>query len=222
MADRASASPRKLSIKKYPNRRYYDSTQSRHLTLEQLHALICDGYEIAVTDSKTGQDITAKVLAQLIIELDPPKMGVFPAALLHQVLRSNERVVGEFVEKYFTRPLSAFFESQRHVESAFRAAMGLDAGTPSAAEWARRMWGPFAGGFAPVVPPPVPAPVASPLPPDPAPSAASELHREIERLRSELEQARRGGVPSAENDAANAINASPRPRRRRGGSRRKG
>ena len=76
---------KRLKIRKYPNRRYYDSTRSRHLTLEALYAAIRDGYEIEVTDSKTGQDITAKVLAQIIIDLDPPKLGVFPVALLHKL-----------------------------------------------------------------------------------------------------------------------------------------
>jgi len=90
-----------LRIRKYPNRRYYDSTRSRHVTLEEIHNLIRQGYEVEVTDSKTGQDITAKLLGQIIVELDPPKMGVFPVSMLHRLLRSNQELVGDFIQKYF-------------------------------------------------------------------------------------------------------------------------
>ena len=128
--------PKRLKIRKYPNRRYYDSTRSRHLTLEELYAAIRDGYEIEVTDSKTGQDITAKVLAQIIIDLDPPKLGVFPVALLHKLLRTNEQLVQDFTEKYFNQALATFLESQRTFERSLRNAMGLGwgslaAGTPA-------------------------------------------------------------------------------------------
>ena len=59
-------------LKKYPNRRYYDTTQSRHITLDEIYAMIRGGVDVHVTDSKTGEDITAKVLAQIILEHDPP------------------------------------------------------------------------------------------------------------------------------------------------------
>jgi len=116
---------KRLKIRKYPNRRYYDATRSRHLTLEEIHAAIRDGYEIEVTDSKTGRDITAKVLAQIIIELDPPKLDVFPVALLHKLLRTNEQLVQDFTEKYFNQALSTFLKSQRKFEKSLRSAMGL-------------------------------------------------------------------------------------------------
>jgi polyhydroxyalkanoate synthesis repressor PhaR len=85
----------RIQICKYPNRRYYDSTHSRHVTLDQIHQLIRDGHDIEVIDSKTRADITAKVLAQIIVELDPPKLGVFPVPMLHRLLRSNEHLVRE-------------------------------------------------------------------------------------------------------------------------------
>jgi polyhydroxyalkanoate synthesis repressor PhaR len=133
----------RLEIRKYPNRRYYDTTRSRHLTLEEIHTAIRGGCEIQVTDSKTGQDITAKVLAQIILELDPPKLSVFPVALLHRLLRSNEQLVQDFTDKYFNRALSAFLDSQKNFEQYLRQAMGLPSSAPTAADWARMMWGPF-------------------------------------------------------------------------------
>lgn len=134
---------KRLRIRKYPNRRYYDSTRSRHLTLEEIYAAIREGYEVEVTDSKSGQDITAKVLAQMIIELDAPKLGVFPVPLLHRLLRANEQLVTDFTQKYFNQALDAFLDSQKKFEQSLRNALGLKSATPTVADWAKMMWGPF-------------------------------------------------------------------------------
>jgi polyhydroxyalkanoate synthesis repressor PhaR len=142
-ADTPGDDVKRLRIRKYPNRRYYDSTRSRHLTLDEIYQAIRDGYEIEVTDSKSGQDITAKVLAQMIIELDPPKLGVFPVPLLHRLLRANEQLVSDFTRKYFSQALDAFLDSQKKFEHSLRSAMGLKSSTPTVADWTRIMWGPF-------------------------------------------------------------------------------
>src|SRR5438128_1346200 len=111
-ADPSPAAPeKKLRLRKYPNRRYYDLTHSRHLTLEEIYDFIREGYDIEVVDSKTGQDITPKVLAQIIIELDALKLDVFPVPMLHRLLRSNQKLVGNFINRYFNQPLSSFLDS---------------------------------------------------------------------------------------------------------------
>lgn len=137
--DNGSESARTLDIRKYPNRRYYDATRSQHVKLEEIHELIRQGCEVHVTDSKTGQDITGKVLAQIILELDPPKLDVFPAPLLHRLIRANEQLVHEFTQKYFNRALECFLESQKHFESYLRQAIGLQ---PPVSDWTR-MFNPF-------------------------------------------------------------------------------
>src|SRR5262245_23395235 len=90
-----------LEIKKYPNRRLYDATRSCQVTADDLYQLIREGYEVAVTDSKTGQDITNVVLTQMILERDPPKLDVFPASILHEVIRSNQQMWRSFVDRLF-------------------------------------------------------------------------------------------------------------------------
>jgi polyhydroxyalkanoate synthesis repressor PhaR len=122
---------RRLRIRKYRNRRYYDSTHSRHFTLNEIYEKILQGYEIEVLDSQTGQDITAKVLAQIIIDLDPPKLSVFPVGMLHGLLRSNQQLVSEFIDTVFSKPLSAYLETHRTAGQYFRHAIGLDAGESS-------------------------------------------------------------------------------------------
>ena len=131
--------PERLEIRKYPNRRYYDTTRSRHVTLDEIHNLIRQGYEVHVIDSKTRRDITSEVLVQIIAELDPPKLCVFPVPLLHRLLRSNERMMGDFVDRFFTQPLGALLESQRSMEQVLREAIGLTSPAPLMTDWAKMM-----------------------------------------------------------------------------------
>jgi polyhydroxyalkanoate synthesis repressor PhaR len=80
-----------LEIRKYSNRRLYDTTRSRHITAVDLHRLVREGYDVVVTDSATGADITHQVLAQMIVEREAPKLEVFPATLLHEIIRANQQ-----------------------------------------------------------------------------------------------------------------------------------
>lgn len=132
-----------LELRKYPNRRYYDTTRSRHVTLEEIQTLIRDGNEIRVTDSKSGEDITAKVLAQIILELDTPKLHIFPVPLLHRLIRANEELVRDFVDKYFNQALNCFLDSQRQFEQYFRHLVNLQTSQNTIAEWTRLMINPF-------------------------------------------------------------------------------
>jgi len=122
-----------VELRKYPNRRYYDSQRSCHVTLEEIHEMIRSGAEVHVTDSKSGDDITAKVLAQIILEHDPPKLGILPVELLHQLIRANEPLIREFVDKYFSQAFMVFVESQRQFDRYLRKSLGLEG---TAADWA--------------------------------------------------------------------------------------
>jgi polyhydroxyalkanoate synthesis repressor PhaR len=133
-----------LDVRKYPNRRYYDATHSRHLTLEEIRSLIREGYDIRVTDSKTGTDITAQVLTQIILELETPKIDSFPVTLLLRLIRSNDQVVRDFVEKYFSQAFAAYLEYQKQMEERLRQVPGMTAFFPPFAAWTQAM-NPFGG-----------------------------------------------------------------------------
>lgn len=190
MADELPPNGVVLDIRKYPNRRYYDSTRSRHLTLEEIHAAIREGYHIRVIDSKSEDDITAKVLAQIIIELDPPKLEVFPVGLLHGILRSNQQIIGEFIQRYFNQPLAAFINSQRNLEQYMRSAMGIPGG-PTMADWTRMMWGavtPSGGGTGPAPASGAAAASTAPPVPEPPPADGEKLRRTVETLTRQVAQ----------------------------------
>ena len=135
--------PSPILLRKYRNRRYYDTTRSLHVSLEDIYQLILDGQDVQVTDVDSGEDITAKVLAQIILEHDPGKLGAFPAELLHRVIRANEPLIRDFIDRYFNQFLRAYMESQRDFDRYLRQAMGLEFPVSVAGDWFRTMMWPL-------------------------------------------------------------------------------
>ena len=132
MAKNNSDEPRTLEIRKYQNRRYYDSTRSRHLSLQQIHKLIIEGYNIRVLDAKTNEDITPKVLTQILLEYEPVKLDMFSNELLTRAIRVNDRLLKDFVDLYFRQAFEAFCGSQKQVDQMLRQAHHLTSVLPSA------------------------------------------------------------------------------------------
>src|SRR6266700_5388934 len=143
----SDTAPKRLEIKKYPNRRYYDATHSRHLTLDEIRALIQQGYDIRVLDARTSADITAQVLTQLILELDTTKLDSLPVPLLVRLIRMNDQLVKDFIEKYFNQALKSFFDYQHQLEDQIRRTHGLPTVLPSVSAWTKAMLQPFASAL---------------------------------------------------------------------------
>jgi polyhydroxyalkanoate synthesis repressor PhaR len=150
-----------LQIKKYPNRRYYDATRRCHVTLFEVHELILGGHDICVTDSKTGEDITNLVLFQILLEQDQPKLDLFPASILHLMIRTNRQVLRSTFDGVFGPFLRMFASSGRQFDSYFRQVMGGVIPTPF--DWTQQMLSAMRSGTAPEsaehadgdIPPPV-------------------------------------------------------------------
>ena len=90
-----------IEIRKYPNRRYYNTRESQHITLQEICDLVRDGHDIRVTDSRSGEDITGMVLTQILLELESPKLAFFPTSLLQHLIRINTGFLDNFAESYF-------------------------------------------------------------------------------------------------------------------------
>ena len=102
-----------IRIKKYSNRRLYDITHSRHLTLEELVELIKAGHEVQVIDSKSKVDITQSVLMQMLME--DKGAHLFSAPFLHQLILNREGILGEFFTDFVPKMLDAYLETQDSV-----------------------------------------------------------------------------------------------------------
>ena len=174
MANNNSDEPRTLEIRKYQNRRYYDSTRSRHLSLQQIHKLIIEGYNIRVLDAKTNEDITSKVLTQILLEYEPVKLDMFSNELLIRTIRVNDRLLKDFVDVYFRQAFEAFCVSQKQVELMLRQAHHLTSVLPAAA----------ALSAANLLPPWMP--LSAPLPSAPAPASESNEDPDSAGVQSEM------------------------------------
>ena len=156
MAKSNSDEPRTLEIRKYRNRRYYDSTRSRHLSLQQIHKLIIEGYNIRVLDAKTNEDITSKVLTQILLDYESVKLDMFSSELLTRAIRVNERLLKDFVDVYFRQAFEAYCRSQKQVDQMLRQTHHLTSVLPTAASSAAKLlepWMPLSA-FVPSAPAP--------------------------------------------------------------------
>ncbi len=198
---------RVLRIKKYSNRRFYDTTRSCHVSLNELYDLVCQGFTLELSDSKSGQDITNIVLTQIILERDAPKLAIFPAEILHQVIRTKEQFLGSVVEEFFRQVLMSQRATQEQWSRFWQNTLGVNpfasAMPTGPADWARTVWGVFGGPRAAGEPAPdanPPAAESEPIPPDPEELAAREqeirdLRKQITDLASRLEHLSDSGEP---------------------------
>lgn len=103
-------------IKKYANRRLYDTEQSRFVTLETLAERIAEGEEIRVVDAATGEDITRGVLSQIVLLQGEGGQGLLPTRLLEQLIRVRNRSVRDLLER--TLPMAV--DATLAMQSEFR------------------------------------------------------------------------------------------------------
>jgi polyhydroxyalkanoate synthesis repressor PhaR len=121
-------------IKRYSNRKLYDTQESRYVTLEELEELIRAGKEISVVDVSTGEDLTSVTLAQIILENERSRRAGLPTAFLHQLIKHGE-AWQDFVQKSMKSNLEGIMSSQREAERVFRelaARAGWMSSTPPA------------------------------------------------------------------------------------------
>lgn len=190
MPDNTEATAKRLEIKKYPNRRYYDATHSRHLTLDEIRSLIQQGYDLRVIDAKTSADITAQVLTQIILEFDTPKLDSLPIPLLVRIIRVNDQLVKDFIDKYFNQALKSFLDYQQQVEEQIRRTHGLPSVFPSVSAWTKAMLQPFATAFA------AGAGVAGEPGPHPAYDENAQLRELIRELQQQVAELKQHQAPA--------------------------
>jgi polyhydroxyalkanoate synthesis repressor PhaR len=194
-------------VKKYGNRRLYDTGDSKYVTLDELAAKIRSGIDIRVVDANTNEDLTQATLTQLVLETGHAARFL-PVQLLLQMIRLSDDALAEFFSRYVTGALDLYLQAKRGVQSL--ASYNPLTQIPVAASDAlARMWmgGPFAGGYPQQQPqyqgyPPsqnfAPAP-PPPHPEDEAPEGNGHADRNsdvalMRRELDELKQAIREGL----------------------------
>jgi len=139
MADQKTAIDQKLTgqpvvIKKYANRRLYDTSTSAYVTLDHLSALVKDGVDFIVQDAKSGEDITRSVLTQIIVEYESRGENLLPINFLRQMIRFYGDSIQALVPGYLDMSMEAFAKQQEQLrEQLQKTFMPAMPGFPMAA-----------------------------------------------------------------------------------------
>ena len=111
-------------IKKYPNRRLYDTEISSYITVEEVRQLILDGEQFEVRDAKTGEDLTRQVLLQIIAEQEQGGEPVLSTQLLSQIIRFYGDSMQGFMGNYLERSMQLFLEQQNQFRQQIGGLLG--------------------------------------------------------------------------------------------------
>ncbi|MBV2234222.1 MAG: polyhydroxyalkanoate synthesis repressor PhaR [Sterolibacterium sp.] len=123
MVDTASASPLRL-IKKYPNRRLYDTQDSAYITLADVKQLVLNHESFKVVDAKSGEDLTRSVLLQIILEEEAGGAPMFTSELLAQMIRFYGNAMQGMMGSYLESNLRSFAEMQTRFKEQTRSLYG--------------------------------------------------------------------------------------------------
>ena len=116
----------KVTIKKYANRRLYDTETSAYITLDKLAQMVREGREFEVVDAKSGEDITRQVLTQIIVEEEARGTTMLPINFLKQLIGLYGNSMQNFVPQYLEAAMDAFQRNQSAVKDAFGANVFAD------------------------------------------------------------------------------------------------
>jgi len=92
----------KMIIKKYSNRRLYDTHNSKYINLEDLTAFIRSGKDFVVIDAKTKEDITKVILTQIIMEEEKNKKSILPLEFLKQLIKYRDEALHDFFQRFLS------------------------------------------------------------------------------------------------------------------------
>jgi len=181
-----------ILVKKYPNRRLYDTQASRYITLDELQAVIRRGQDVLVQDASTGVDLTQETLTQIILERGNGR--ILPSTLLMRLIRLDDEALGEFRTRYVGWALEVYVNAKDRAKS-FLPMNPLATAPFAATDAIARMmlgasqWGAQRNEPAPMPPgpPPIEEPIVAPPPPPPS-------ETELERIRRELDELKRSVV----------------------------
>ncbi|HLF84337.1 MAG TPA: polyhydroxyalkanoate synthesis regulator DNA-binding domain-containing protein [Blastocatellia bacterium] len=119
----------RILIKRYGNRRLYNTETSGYLNYQELVKLIRDGHDVQIIDSRTKADVTKAVLMQVILE-EEKNQSVLPVSFLFQVIRSRESAVQDFFKNYLSSSFEAYLKTKEEFDRRFRGFLQMGSAAP--------------------------------------------------------------------------------------------
>lgn len=162
-----------IVIKKYENRRLYDTAASRYVNLEDVTELVREGEEVQVVDAKTGEDLTRVVLTQIIVEGAKDKNSGLPTDMLRQIIIASGRAQQQILTSYFRFALDLYLRAHQDLRERISGTRTKSLGPLEAVQ---KFFGGSALGALPWT-----------MPREKAKSAAPEAASELGELRARLD-----------------------------------
>lgn len=193
MAEKEDTKPVPVTIKKYANRRLYNTATSSYVTLDHLCQMVKDGTDFVVYDAKTGDDITRSVLTQIIVEEESKGQNLLPIPFLRQLISFYGDNMQWLVPRYLEHSMKSFTGNQDKMKDYFQSTFGsifpfggfeeMSKQNIALFERAMRMFSPFNGEI------PTTAEAAAttePVKPR-AEDKFSELQKRLDELQTQME-----------------------------------
>ena len=172
----AKSASDKVTIKKYANRRLYDTESSSDITLDKLAAMIREGRDFEVLDAKSGEDITHQILTQIIVDEESRGTTMLPANFLRQLIGMYGGQSQSMVSPFLESAMDAFKQNQETVAGAFSSTMFADLAKRNMA-----LFGDAAQAF-------TPKSAAKPAASDDAASEIAKLKAELAALQAKVDK----------------------------------
>jgi polyhydroxyalkanoate synthesis repressor PhaR len=183
----------RVVIKKYANRRLYNTASSSYVTLDHLSEMVKDGVDFVVYDAKTHEDITRSVLTQIIFEEESRGQNLLPIQFLRQLIRFYGDQMQSFVPSYLEMSLEAFARQQEQMQKQMAGSLGTQQGFGLFEEQVRQNLAMFDRAmkmFTPFAYPPRADEAAADKPSEGAagndPDTIAELKRQMEEMQAKL------------------------------------
>jgi polyhydroxyalkanoate synthesis repressor PhaR len=139
-----SAKPGLRILKKYPNRRLYDTRTSSYITLADVKKMVLNTEDFEVRDAKTGEDLTRSILLQIILEEETGGVPMFSTQMLANIIRFYGHAMQGMMGSYLEKNLQTFVEIQQRFADQAKGLYDAKNFTPE-------MWSQFLNGQAPMV-----------------------------------------------------------------------
>ena len=187
----------RVVIKKYANRRLYNTASSSYVTLEHLSEMVKRGVDFVVYDAKTNDDITRTVLTQIIFEEESQGQSLLPIEFLRQLIGFYGNSMQAFLPSYLELSLSSFTQQQERMRTQF-SSLGQSTGAYEEQirqnlqlfDKAMKMFSPFA--YAPLARNEQPAPAPPPKPEPAADEALNLLRKQMSDMQAQLDKLAKG------------------------------
>ncbi|MDO8461854.1 MAG: polyhydroxyalkanoate synthesis regulator DNA-binding domain-containing protein [Deltaproteobacteria bacterium] len=118
-------------IKRYQNRKLYDTTESKYVTLDEIAELIRQGEDIKVIDNQKGEDLTSVTLTQIIFELEKKKRSLLPIETLKNIIGSGGEKIASFVHSSIESGVSSISHAREEIDKKLKTAIDTVSSLPS-------------------------------------------------------------------------------------------